>query len=153
MVDKYIIGFEEGELFKDEFFIIPPEQKIEWHGKDQEVLCNVFDSLKMEEDHKSFLDSVIGQVPSSTKLNLEESYYCALMEKISFLQLVNETSAKVLFFWNSAALIEGVSLEQFAPKQLGDKWLLALPSINEFQNSKAHKAALWKAMKYIFNIQ
>lgn len=153
MVDKYILDFEEGEIFKDELFLIPPEAKLSWDGNKDSLLCNVFSGSKEIEDCIAFLDSVIGQIPAEEKLNLKSTHFVKLEKQLSFLQLARESKCNVFFFWGSIKDIEGVSLEEFAPERLGDKWLLSLPAVDIVKESNANKAALWKAMKFIFKIK
>ena len=68
------------------------------------------------------------------------------------MQISNEIKSKVIFAWGCADQVRGIQSSLFQPLQLGDKWFLSLPTLENTIAEKPHKAALWKAMKHIYNI-
>ena len=152
-MDKYLFKLEDGELFKEELFIIPNERDMKWLGTADSALCNLFNSNDLLEAQEAFLDSVFKQIPVDPNLSLKDTCYSLSFNRpVSFMQISNEVESKVIFAWGCADQIRGIQSSLFQPVQLGNKWFLSLPSIEDTITEKPHKAALWKAMKHIYNI-
>ena len=157
-VDKYIRQFASGELFKEELFLFAPNVELSIQGNVQSPLVCVYGRHKSADDLEGaqvFLNSVLKQIPQEPYFSMENScslYFGGIENEVNFMQLVQETDGQVFFVWDMDKRILGVDSNQFIPMKLGDKWILFLPDVMEVKDSKPMKAALWKAMKYIYNI-
>lgn len=157
-MDKYIRQYTSGELHKDELFLFAPNIELSIQGNAESSLVCVYGKHQTAtdlENAKVFLNSVMKQIPQEPLFSMENScslYFGGMENEVNFMQLVQETEGQVFFVWDMDKKIRGVASNHFAPLKLGDKWLLFLPDVMEVKDSKPMKAALWKAMKYIYNI-
>lgn len=153
-MDKYTRRISEGNLFKDELFIIPEKEDLNVEGTFDFPLLLLFNENNLTTENQEFLNSILKQIPNEETVSLINVGRIHLnQEKCAIVDLVNQYKPKYIFSWDCADLISGCPKDMLNPILLGDLGIIHCPKLADVAKDKTSKSELWMGMKVLFNIK
>lgn len=155
-MDKYTRDIAQGNLFKDELFIVPESANLTLTGSYAFPLLFILNhqnAALINEDNLTFIQSILKQIPNEDPIELDHIGIVNLRgTEISMLQLVRQFKPKYLISWGDIAELKGIEKSKLTPIYLGDIGCIHCPEIEEIKENKEQKILLWQSMKTLFNI-
>ena len=155
-MDKYTRDIAQGNLFKDELFIIPENPSIELSGGYTFPLLFILNHHIPEpinEQDITFIQSILKQIPNTDPTDLAQIGILNLGGKdVSILQIIQKYKPEHLITWGDMTGLKGVEKSILTPLFLGNIGCIHCPEIGAIKENKEQKILLWHSMKAVFNI-
>jgi len=155
-VDKYSRDIAEGNLYKDELFIIPENGLLSLSGSYSFPLLfivNHKENKAINEEDMTFVNSILKQIPNDKILSTADIGTVNLNKNdTSILSIIQKFKPKYIITWNCDDNLKGVEKSLLRPLYLGDICLINGPAISAIKENKEQKSQLWQSMKITFNI-
>ena len=155
-VDKYTRDIGKGNLYKEELYIIPENDTLEVLGSYIHPILLIVNDIEndgIKEVNKTFINSILKQLPSNEQINIENIGVLNLKKRpTSMIQLQQKFKPEIIFTWGATAQLVGMNKTLLSPLYLGDVKLINCPEIDLVKEEKSHKAQLWQSMKSLFDL-
>lgn len=155
-MDKYTRDIAQGNLYKDELFIIPENSSIELSGDYTFPLLFILNHSNVELINTpdiTFIQSILKQIPNTTPVDLDQIGSINLGgNDISILQIIQKYKPKHIITWGDMSGLKGLEKSILTPLFLGNIGCIHCPEIAAIKENKEQKILLWQSMKSIFNI-